>query len=413
MLWMAEYEQIRDQYRAIGRRHRESAAELGAQRQFPYDFWRDVAEAGLFGAATRRHMKHGVFTYAAATHGLTLGSLDLGFNIATGVQTIMAIPILEKYAVPEVREAYLASAVAGKCVLAFAVTEPHGGTDAFHPATRLRQGLSGLYLDGAKWHVSNAPMADAIIVWCTDDVSGGMSAVLVDPSWPGVTRSAPLAPAGMRTSLVGSIEFDNVLIPETHVLGAGHGRDILRAVMAPERMLSSFGAIAVLDHLLDQMLVFSTDRHVMSKPIVSHQHIQRRITDVSVAKLTATALAHSTLDHYMRGENIDLEASALKLYAMQAGVDASIEAIKLFGSYGLQEEARLCQYVLDFLCGSVAGGTDEAQRMVMVRELLKRHRHRAQPVDRVVALDVFDGQVRAAHENGLAGAPLGAAVSIS
>ncbi len=374
MQWMAEYEQIKGQYHAIGLRHRAAMTELWAQREFPRDLWRDVAGAGLLGATLGTQMKRGVFTYAAATHGLTIGSCDLGFNVATGVQAIMGIPVLEKYADPEPREAYLSSAVSGTSILAFAVTEQHGGTDAFHPATRLRRRLGGLYLDGAKWHVSNAPIADVILVWCADEVSGGMSAVLVEPSWSGVTRSDPLATCGMCTSVVGSIGFDNVPIPATHVLGGGHGRDILRAIMAPERMLSAFGAIGVLDRVLDQMLAFSTDRQVRGKPIVSHQHIQRRIADVSVAKQTATALAHSVLDRYMRGENIDLEASILKLYAMQAGLEASIDAIKLCGSYGLQKEARLYQNTLDFLCGSVAGGTDEAQRLVIVRELLKRYR---------------------------------------
>ncbi len=347
--------------------------ELRAQRHFPYDLWRDVASKGLFGATLGGQLQQGVFTYAAATHGLTIGSGDLGFNVATGVQAIMAIPVLEKYATPQAREAYLSTAVSGESILAFAVTEPHGGTDAFSPATALRRGIGGLYLDGAKWHVSSAPIADVILVWCADEVNGGMSAVLVEPSWTGVTCSDPLAPAGMGTSPVGSIAFDHVSIPETHLLGAGRGREILRAIMAPERMLSAFGAIGILDSVLDQVLTFSTDRQVRGKPIVAHQHIQRRIADVSVARQTVTALAHSTLNRYMQGENIDLEASILKLHAMQAGLDASIEAIKLCGSYGLQEEAQLFQKALDFLCGSVAGGTDEAQRLVIVRELLRRH----------------------------------------
>lgn len=382
MQWMAEYNHIKDQYHAIGVRHRAGMSELWSQRQFPHQLWREVAEAGLFGATIGRQMKRGILTYAAATHGLTMGSCDLGFNIATGVQAIMAIPVLEEYADPELLDAYLPAAVSGDTMLAFAVTEPHGGTDAFHPKTRLRRGLGGLYLDGAKWHVSSAPIADVILVWCTDEVCGGMSAVLVEPSWSGVTCSQPLAPVGMCTSPVGSIGFDNVPIPETHVLGAGRGRDILRAIMAPERMLSAFGAIGMLDHLLDQMLAFSTDRQVRGKPIVLHQHIQRRITDVLVAKQTTTALAHSTLDRYLSGENIDLEASILKLHAMQAGLDAAIEAVKLCGSYGLQQEAQLFQQVLDFLCGSVAGGTDEAQRLVILRESLRRYHDQAQCRDR-------------------------------
>ncbi len=377
MEWLAEYEQIRDQYHAIGVRHRAALAERWAQRQFPHDLWCDVADAGLFRAALGGQMKRQVLTYAAATHGLTSGSCHLGFNISTGVQAILTIPILDQYASQEVREAYLAPAVSGKIILAFATTEPHGGSDAFHPETRLRRGPGGLYLDGAKWHITNAPIADVFLVWCADEATGGMSAVLVESSWPDVNCSPPLAPAGMRTSPVGSIRFDSVAIPKTHVLGAGRGNEILHGVIGPERLLSGFGTIGILDQVLDQMLAFSINRQVRGKPIAPHQHIQRRISDVAVSRQMTIALAHSTLARYLRDESIDLESAALKLYGMQAGLDGCIDAMKLCGSYGLQEEARLYQCALDFLCGSVAGGTEEAMRLVIARELAKSHHERS------------------------------------
>jgi alkylation response protein AidB-like acyl-CoA dehydrogenase len=381
MEWSKQLRAVNERFRALGLRFRLRLHEAWERREFPRDVWLELARAGLVAAATRERFgdRRGVAWYAAALEGLTYGTMDGAFTISAIVQGAMGVPIIDGHGSAEVRARYLPALTSGEAVLAFAVTEPHGGTDALRPRTELTPQADGSYvLCGQKWHITNAPFTDLILAWARESSTGVLVAALVDARWPGVSVSAPFRLASARTSPVGSITFDHVDVPATHIIGLPRdGQTILKRALLTERMLAAFPAIGAMEALRDHALEFSRRRRVFGKSIRSYQHIQRRLTDLQIALDTVRALAHATLHKFLAGDDISLESSLLKMVAARSTLEASTNVIQLCGSYGLQDEAHLYPVLLDALAVTIGGGTEEAHRSIIVAEMVKRRSVRA------------------------------------
>lgn len=364
------FEELRGQYRLVGEQQRDAMREAYASRTFGWPLWRGMVSEGLMDLVDD-DPGPSLVNLAAAMEGLAYGSRDGGFLIVPITHCALGMSVLRAEADPEIREHYLKRLRTGEEILAFAITEPAGGTDAFRPTATLRSDGGMLVLDGSKWHITSAPIAAMSIVWAADPASNDIAGVLVEHDWPGVEASAPLRPAGTHSAPVGSLTFSSVEVPDTHVLGRGRGRAVLSAALVRERVLAGFAAIGLIEMALRHALEFSVSRQVFGAPIASHQHVQRRLCDIKLRLDTARALGHRALEKALAGERFVLEASQLKMYGIRCAMEAAVEAMQTCGSYGLQEDAQLYAVMLDCLCGMVAGGTEEAHRLVIMRELVK------------------------------------------
>jgi alkylation response protein AidB-like acyl-CoA dehydrogenase len=364
------FEEIRERYRRVGEDHRAAMREAYRSRTFGWPMWRAMVEAGILefvfdepGTSLRN--------LAAALEGLTRGSRDGGFTIVPVTHCALGMSVLAHEADPEIREPYLARLRTGEEILAFAITEPVGGTDAFRPASTLTSDGGMLILNGNKWHITSAPVAAMSIVWVADPACNDIAGVLVEHDWPGVEASPPLHPVGTHSAPVGSLAFRDVEIPDSHVIARGRGRAVLNAALQRERILAGFVAAGGIEAALQHALEFSVSRQVFGAPIATHQHIQRRLCDIKLRLDTVRALGQRALAKVAAGERFTLEASQLKMTAARAAMDSVTDAMQVCGSYGVQEDAELFPMLADSLCGTIAGGTEEAHRLVIMRELVK------------------------------------------
>ena len=365
-----EWHQTRERFRAVGAEHREDARRAYAERRFGRELWQAVVAEGIC-ELVERDPGASLAALAAALEGLTNGSRDGGFLIVPITHCALGMHVLRQEADAEVRDHYLARLATGEEVVAFAITEPGGGTDAFRPETTLSAEGGQLLLNGHKWHITSAPHAAMSIVWAADPPFSDVVGVIVEHDWPGVEVSPPLHPAGTHSAPVGSLTFTDVEVPDTHLLGRGRGRSVLNSALIRERVLAGFGAIGMMDSMLRQALEFSVSRQVFGAPIATHQHIQRRLCDIKARLDTTRALADAALARAVAGERFVLEASQLKMYAVRSAMETAVDAMQVCGSYGLQDDAQLYPVLLDTLCATVAGGTEEAHRLVIMRELVK------------------------------------------
>ena len=365
-----EWQSTRERFRAVGALRREDARRAYAERRFGRELWQAAVDEGIC-ELVDREPGASLAALAAALEGLTNGSRDGGFLIVPITHCALGMHVLRQDGDPEIREQYLARLATGEEVMAFAITEPGGGTDAFRPETTLVEEGGRLLLNGAKWHITSAPHAAMSIVWAADPAYSDIVGVLVEHDWPGVEVSPPLHPAGTHSAPVGSLAFTSVEVPATHLVGRGRGRSVLSAALIRERVLAGFGALGMMDSMLRQVLEFAVSRQVFGVPIATHQHIQRRLCDIKARLDTTRALAHAALAKAVAGERFVLEASQLKMYAVRSAMETATDAMQVCGSYGLQEDAQLYPVLLDTLCATVAGGTEEAHRLVIMRELVK------------------------------------------
>jgi alkylation response protein AidB-like acyl-CoA dehydrogenase len=377
-----EFRQIYERFRAIGERHAPEVHRCWLDREFPRALWDELGYEGVFSAATSRGrgLESGALFLAPVMQGVTNATFDGGFMISVAVHGVFGLGLIDLCAPAEVRIRYLDRLCGGKEMLAFGVTEHHGGTDALNPSTRVTRCHSGLVkVTGRKWHITNAPIAGVILALAKDEEDRLVFAI-VDRHLDGVSVGDPLAPAGARTSPVAEITFADVLIPEENVFRSiSDGNNILRKVLTAEKILGAYPAIGMMERVIQEAMAFVRSRSTNGRPLARQQFVQHRLTEMQISLETVRGFAQSTLERFAKGEDVTLEAAALKLQAMRMGVETGINAIQACGSYGLLEQSRLPMAMLDGLSGTIGGGTEEAQRMIVMTEMTKRLNRAARP----------------------------------
>ncbi|HTK63233.1 MAG TPA: acyl-CoA dehydrogenase family protein [Pseudonocardia sp.] len=363
--------EVTTRFTRVGAEQQKSARQAWSTRTFGWELWRAAVAAGLLELG-QGPVPQALGELGAALEGLATGSGDPGFSIVPITHCALGMAVIREQGTPALRERWLPRLATGEQILAFAITETSGGTDALRPSTTLTRDGDGFRLDGAKWHITSAPVADAAIVWASDPEMSDIVGVLVETGWEGVKSSSALSPAGTRSAPVGSFKLENVRVPEDHLLARGRGRAVLNAALVRERILAGAVCIGIMERALDHGLSFALTREVAGVTIGTHQHIQRRLCDIKLRLDTTRGLFDGAVARAGRGEPHTLEASQVKMYAVRAAMDSIVDTIQICGSYGVQEQAGLYQMLLDCLCSTIAGGTEEAHRMVIMRELLRR-----------------------------------------
>lgn len=367
--------EIYERFRAIGERHASEVYRCWIEREFPRALWDELGTEGVFSVATSRGLglEAGARFLAPTLQGVTNATFDGGFMISVAVHGVFGLGLIDLCAPAAVRDRYLDRLCSGREMLAFGVTEHHGGTDALNPATRVTRHSPGLTMvSGRKWHITNAPIASVILALARDE-KGQLVFAIVERDLEGVSVGEPLEPAGARTSPVAEISLDDVLIPEENVFRPiRDGANVLRKVLTAEKILGAYPAIGMMERVIAESMAFARSRSANARPLARQQFVQYRLTEMQIALETIRGFARSILERFVAGEDVTLEAAALKLQAMRMGVETGINAIQACGSYGLQEPSRLPMAMLDGLSGTIGGGTEEAQRMVVIAEMTRR-----------------------------------------
>jgi isovaleryl-CoA dehydrogenase len=179
---------------------------------------------------------------------------------------------------------------------------------------------------------------------------------------------------GTCNAPVGSIQFNDVIVPAEHVLALGRGRQALNEAMAGERLTGPFSMLGTLRYLAETALDFVLEREVGGTPLATQQHMQRRVVDLRLRADLSRALARDALARAVAGERFDVQASELKMFLARQLMEASLECAQVMGSYGVQREVGLARAAMDGLCTTIAGGTEEAHRMFIFRETVNERR---------------------------------------
>ena len=343
----------------------------------------------------------GLFASLSETAGLPAGcrrlsrlaydAPDLGIFISIIAAAGLGIPIL-KHSAPAASSTLgvlLAGALAGEAVLAVAITEREAGSDVLAMRTKVTRGKGGsLRLTGAKWNITNAPVADALLVFAVDHTTDDrfLTAVIVEPGAPGVRRGAPLDLIGCKGSPTGELFFEDVLVTPDRVVGRrGDGQRLLDLAFVRERVLAPWPLIGKMERVLEECLDHVERRVQFEKPLHEFQYVQEKIVS-SFEQLThARQLAERAVAGVAAGRPELAIASLAKAVAADAALHVFRCAIEVHGSYGVQAERRYGDYVSDALCAQIAGGTRETHKKIVFGELrLDRARARAGRPSRLV-----------------------------
>ncbi|GAA4539570.1 acyl-CoA dehydrogenase family protein [Amycolatopsis samaneae] len=379
LLWNERQAAAKERYRRFGL---EVVAPLSAERDragtFNETAWKELAAAGFWRAnVPARFGGDGgtLWDLIAGFEGLTLGAQDCGF-VLSAIAHAGLVQVLLTHGTDDQRARLLPRLMSGG-VGATAATEPTGGSHVAAIGTRAVRTPSGFLLTGRKAHITNAPIADLVLIVArvADIGKRDITLFVLDAAQDGVSLGDSEDLLGQRTSPTGPIELAGATVPDRDVVGpVGEGLTTLYSFLAFDRIMYGIVVAALLESLLPKALDRISTRSSFGVPLAEHELIQDKIVGIKMTIESARALSYSAVDALQRGdESFSALASCAKLTASEGVVNSALELVQLFGHRGYDREFGIERHLRDAVAIRIAGGTSEMQKKNIFKHALSEH----------------------------------------
>jgi len=345
---------------------------------YPADLIDDMKQMGVFGLVVpEEYGGSGVSAtcYAAVTEELSRGWMSLAG--AMGSHSVIAKLVLE-FGTDRQRDRYLPGMATGETRAAMALTEPGGGSDLQAMTTHAVRDADGYVVNGTKTWITNAIRAAVLGVMVktsrsADPPHRGISILLLEKG-PGLTVSRPLPKLGYKGVESCEVAFDDHRAPLESLLGVeeGHGFAQMMRGLEIGRIQVASRAVGVAQAAFDDAVRYSQERHAFGKPIWEHQAIGHHLANMATRIAAARGLVMQAAEVYDSGKRADLEAGMAKLFASEMCKDVVFDAMRIFGAYGFSPEFDIERYYRDAPLMVIGEGTNEIQRNIIARELIRR-----------------------------------------
>jgi len=355
---------------------RPAANDLDAEARFPQDIYDRMARLGLFGITVPAEL--GGAGMNAAAYAVIMEELGRGYaSVADqcGLVELVA-SLLAEHGSRDQRERYLGPLLRAEKRCAYCITEAEAGSDVSAIRTTAERTAHGWRLDGSKLWIHNAPVCDfAVVLARTDREAGhrGMSLFLVDRDLEGVAAGPPEKKMGQRASKVGALTFEAVALPEEARLGPeNRGFHMMMSVLDKGRIGIAALAVGIAQAGLEAALSYGQQRRQFGQAILDFQGLQWMVADMATRIQAARLLTRDAAARMDRGEKATMACSMAKLMAGDVAVAETANAVQIFGGSGyiqgfeverLYRDAKICQ---------IYEGTQQIQRSIVARELLKQ-----------------------------------------
>ena len=337
--------------------------------EFDWAGWRKCAEFGVHGLTMPE--KYGgldmdLLTCIAALEGLGYACRDSGllFSINSQIWTC-EYPLL-KFGTEEQREKFLPGLINGSLVGGHAMTEPDSGSDAFSIRCKAEKRGDRYVLNGTKIFITNAPIADILLVFAvTDPKKGfaGISAFILEKNCPGFSIGNSLDLMGLRTCPIGEVVLDDCEVPEKNRLGSeGAGTAIFNSEMELERSCLFATHLGAMEKELEDTIKYAKERKQFGNPIGKYQSISHKIADMKVRLELSRLILYKVAWMKSEGIRAPLESAIAKMYVSESYIQNSLDALQIHGAYGYSTEFPIETHLRDSLAGKIYSGTSEIQR---------------------------------------------------
>ncbi len=274
----------------------------------------------------------------------------------------------------EQKRRYVPDLAAGRALGAWALTEPGSGSDSGGMRTTAMREGDGWVLNGSKTFITQGSVASTYVVMAVSDPAlgkKGISAFILEKGMEGFHVGKKESKLGVRASDTATLMFDHVRVPAANLIGApGEGfRQALR-VLDGGRIGIAALSVGIAQGALDASLAYAKERRQFNRPIADFQAIQWKLADMATEIAAARLLTHRAADLKRRGEPYAIAASEAKLFASEAAVRATGEAVQIHGGYGFTKDYPVEKLYRDVKLMTIGEGTSEIQRMVIARSLL-------------------------------------------
>jgi len=354
------------------------ARELEASDTYPREIADKMAELGLYGATISPD--YGGLGLSVSTYANIVERVSAVWMSVSGIfnsHLIMAAAV-QRFGTDEQKTAYLPQFAAGELRGSIALTEPDCGTDLQAIRTRAKKDGDDYVIDGTKIWITNSIEGDILAVLVktnpnTEPPHRGMSLLLVEQG-DGLT-GRKLDKLGYRGVDTAELQFDGVRVPAANLIGGVEGRGLQHILSGLElgRINVAARGVGLARACLDESLAYAQTRKTFGKPIAEHQSIQIKLADMVTRVEAAKLLVERAAQAYDTGKRCDMEAGMAKLFATEAAIKNSIEAMRIHGAYGYSKEFNIERYYRDAPLLAIGEGTNELQRIIIARQLVERN----------------------------------------
>jgi hypothetical protein len=313
-------------------------------------------------------------TCAIALEAFGYACTDGGLVFSVGAHLLSCVIPVWRFGTDAQKERYLPGICNGAIIGAHAMTEPGSGSDAFSMRTTAVREGDGWRIDGTKMFVSNGPVADVAVTFAVTSRErgflGGLTTFLVETSAAGVHVSRKIDKMGLRSSPLGELVFDGVVVNDDAVLGGvGGGSRIFVHSMDWERICLFAAHVGTAQRILERAIEHARTRTQFGQAIGKFQAVAHRLADLKVSVEAARLLVYRAAWQLKSGRSASLDAAMAKLFASETLLRTTLDAVRTFGGYGFMNEYEIERALRDAVGSTLYSGTSDMQRNTIARWL--------------------------------------------
>jgi len=368
-----EQKMLRDMVRDfVNTELRPIAHKIDEEEKIPPELIRKIADLGLLGEAFPPEYGGGGFGelgYCLAAEEFARACM----STATFVGAHQSIGANAIYigGSEALKKKYLVPLAEGKMIGAFALTEVLAGSDSFNLRTKAVRDGNEWVINGEKMWITNGAIADIVSTFARTE--RGITGFVVETKTPGFQAGPPEKKMGIRGSVTTPIVLENVRVPHENMLGE-EGRGFLVAMKTLDAGRLGLGAatLGAAKELLELSAKYAKERKQFDVPIAQFEAIQFMLAEMATLVYAMDSIVYRTAAAYDAGKSISREAAIVKLFCSESLDKVADFAVQIHGGMGYSRELPIERYYRDSRINRIFEGTNEIQKIVISREVLKK-----------------------------------------
>jgi len=347
--------------------------------EYPLEIVEQMKELGLFGATI--DPEYGGLGLSASTYARIVMSIASIWMAPVGIfnsHLIMAACV-QRHGTDEQKRRWLPKFASGEIRGGIGLTEPNAGTDLQSIRTVARRDGDHYVINDTKTWITNGVYGTCFGVLVKTDPEAqprhkGMSMFICEKG-DGFKAAKKIRKLGYKSIDSAELVSEDYRVSTEQLIGGVEGRGFQQAVGGLElgRINVAARGAGIAAGALRDALRYAQERSTFGKPIAQHQAIQLKLADMATRVEAARLLIEQAARKYDTGERCDLESSMAKLFASEAGVENSLEAMRIFGGYSYSTDFDVERYYRDAPLTCIGEGTNEMQRIIIAKQLVERN----------------------------------------
>jgi alkylation response protein AidB-like acyl-CoA dehydrogenase len=352
---------------------------LEAADEYPHEIVEKMKEMGLFGCLIAP--EYGGLGLSTSTYAKIIDRMSAVWMSVSGIinsHVIMAMTV-QRNGTEEQKREFLPRMATGELRGGIGLTEPDCGTDLQAIRTTARREGDEYVVNGNKTWITNSMYGNTLALLVKTDPKAeprhrGMSLLLIEKG-PGFEVSRKLPKLGYKGIDTCELNFTDFRVPVSRLIGGVEGRGFKQILGGLElgRINVAARGVGIAQAALDEAVSYSQQRKTFGKPICEHQAIALKLGEMATRVQAARLLTDAAARAFDRGERCDMEAGMAKYFATEAGLENSIEAMRIHGAYGYSKEFNVERLYRDAPLLVIGEGTNEMQRIIIAKQLIERN----------------------------------------